>query len=210
MSRTMKELREAQGLTYKALAARVNSALRDWIEDVLRSQGEDMRVAWRQRDELVERFRVVPKTLERWEKVGFGVQRGTRATHTFYLSPTFVVLGKVLAAEPGDMDKESRNATLQPGDTVVRPTDEEGYPAFGEGATDTVRYLVVPDGFGGTFLKEERDVTNADHEAIRIYLEEETQFLNDKSEKFIDAIVRDEAANMDEVIRRLREEEHDG
>jgi transcriptional regulator with XRE-family HTH domain len=83
MSRTMKELREAQGLTYKALAARVNSALRDWIEDVLRSQGEDMRVAWRQRDEYVERFRVVPETLERWEKVGFGVQRGTRAMHTF-------------------------------------------------------------------------------------------------------------------------------
>jgi transcriptional regulator with XRE-family HTH domain len=89
MGRTMKELREAQGLTHEYLAARINSALRNRIEDVLRTQGEDMRVAWRQRDALLERFRVVPKTLERWEKVGFGVQSGTRAAHKFYLSPAF-------------------------------------------------------------------------------------------------------------------------
>jgi hypothetical protein len=66
----------------------------------------------------------------------------------------------------------------------------------------------VPDGFGGTFLKEMQDVTDADYKAIKTYLEEETQFLDDESEKLIDAVVRDEVANMDEEIRRLREEEY--
>ena len=121
-----------------------------------------------------------------------------------------MALGKVLDVGPDDMDKESSNRTLQPGDTVVRPTDEEGYPEFGEGATDTVRYLVVPDGFGGTFLKEMQDVTDADYKAIKTYLEEEAAFLEAESERLIDNFVRDQTINMDQEIESLLEVDEPG
>ncbi len=209
MSRTMKELREAKGFTHKDLAARINETLKKSLESALREQGKDMRSAWQLRDEVLERVSVSPETVERWEKVGFGVQSGTRAAHKFYLSPAFSALGKVLDASPDDMDKETSNRTLQPGDSVVRPIDE-GRAALRENATGEAEFLVVPDGFGGTLLKEVQDVTDADHTAIKTYLEEETQFLDDESEKLIDAVVRDEAANMDEEIRRLREEGDSG
>ena len=117
---------------------------------------------------------------------------------------------KALGADPDDMDEETSNATLQPGDSVVRPIDDEGRAALRENATGEAEFLAVPDGFGGTLLKEVQDVTDADHTAIKTYLEEETQFLDDESEKLIDAVVRDEAANMDEEIRRLREEGDSG
>jgi exopolyphosphatase/pppGpp-phosphohydrolase len=80
-------------------------------------------------------------------------------------------------ADNGNMEEEMSNRTLQPGDTVARPSDEKGYPTVGAGATHTVRYVVLPDGFGGTFLKEERNVTEADREAIKDYLEAEVAFL---------------------------------
>ena len=42
----MKELREAKGLTHKALAAHINFTLRKSIEDMLREQGiSDERIA---------------------------------------------------------------------------------------------------------------------------------------------------------------------
>src|SRR5919107_2342806 len=155
----MKELREAKGFTHKDLAARINLTLRKSIEDMLREQGEDMRSAWHRRDILLERVRVRPETVERWEKVGFGVQRGTRAAHKFYSSLAFEALLKVLDADPDDMDKEISNITLQPGDSVVRPI-AEGRAALREDATGEAEFLVVPDGFGGTFLKEMQDVTD--------------------------------------------------
>ena len=207
LGRTMKELREAKGFTHEDLAARINDTLKKWLEDTLREQGKDMRSAWRLRDEVLERVSVSPEIVERWEKVGFGVQRGTRAAHKFYSSPAFTALLKVLDAGPDDMDKEISNRTLQPGDSVVRPI-AEGRAALREDATGEAEFLVVPDGFGGTFLKEMQDVTDADYKAIKTYLEEETQFLDDESEKLIDAVVRDEVANMDEEIGRLREEEY--
>ena len=86
MSRTMKELREAKGFTHKDLAARINDTLKKWLEDTLREQGKDMRSAWRQRDGVLERVRVSPETVERWEKVGFGVQRGTRSGQVLFKS----------------------------------------------------------------------------------------------------------------------------
>src|SRR5919112_1571293 len=120
----MKELREAKCFTHKDLAARINLTIKKWLEDTLREQGKDMRIAWRVRDEVLERVRVRPETVERWEKVGFGVQRGTRAAHELYSSLAFVALLKVLDAGPDDMDKEISNPTLQPGESVVRPIAE--------------------------------------------------------------------------------------
>jgi transcriptional regulator with XRE-family HTH domain len=210
LGRTMKELREAKSFTHKDLAARINDTLKKWLESALREQGKDMRSAWRVRDEVLGRISVSAETVERWEKVGFGVQRGTHAAHKFYSSHAFRALCEVLDPGPDDMDKETSNATLQPGDSVVRPIDDEGRAAFRENATGEAEFLAVPDGFGGTLLKEVQDVTDADHTAIKTYLEEETQFLDDESEKLIDAVVRDEAANMDEEIRRLREEGDSG
>jgi hypothetical protein len=175
----------------------------------MRRQSYDMRGAWPLRDVVLERQRVRPETVERWEKVGFGVQRGTRAAHAFYRSPAFTALVEILEADPNeeDMAEAMSNRTLQPGDTVVRPSDEEGYPpTFGDSATHTERYLVLPDGFGGTFLKEERDVTDADYEIIKNYLEEEAAFLAVELAAARDVIVRHETANMDEEIRRLLEE----
>jgi transcriptional regulator with XRE-family HTH domain len=209
MSRTMKQLREAKGFTHKDLAARINLTLKKWIADTLRGQGKDMRSAWRLRDEVLERVRVRPETVERWEKVGFGVQRNTRAAHELYSSPAFRALLNVLDADPEDMDRESTNATLQPGDTVVRPVDDEGYATLEESATGTVRYLVVPDGFGGTFLKAERSVTNADHEAIKTYLEEEDTFLDAERNRIIDALVQNQSANIDSELQRLLKEQEE-
>ena len=206
MGRPMRELREAKGLTYQGLAARMDLILKGQIEDTLREQGMDMRGAWPRRDVLLERLRVRPETIERWEKAGFGVQNSTRASHELYSSPSFIALLKVLDADPEDMDRETSNATLQPGDTVVRPVDDEGYATLEKSATGTVRFLAVPDGFGGTFLKAERSVTNADHEAIKTYLEEEAAFLDAERDRVIDALVRSERANMDSEIKRLLSE----
>jgi transcriptional regulator with XRE-family HTH domain len=205
----MKELREAKGLTHKDLAARINFTLRKSIEDMLREQGKDMRSAWRLRDEVLERVRVSAETVERWEKVGFGVQRGTRAAHKFYSSLAFEALLKVLDAGPDDMDKEISNRTLQPGDSVVRPI-AEGRPALREDATGEAEFLVVPDGFGGTFLKEMQDVTDADYKAIKTYLEEEAAFLEAESERLIDNFVREQTINMDLEIESLLEEDEPG
>jgi transcriptional regulator with XRE-family HTH domain len=207
LGRTMKELREAKGLTHKDLAARINFTLKKRIEDMLREQGKDMRSAWRLRDEVLERVRVRPETVERWEKVGFGVQSDTRAAHKFYLSPAFSALGKVLDASLDDMDKETTNVTLQPGDSVVRPIDDEGHAALRENATGEAEFLVVPDGFGGTFLKEMQDVTDADYKAIKTYREEEAAFLEAESERLIDNLVREQTINMDVEIERLLEED---
>ena len=211
MGRTMRELREAKGLTYQSLVARMNLILKGQVEDTLREQGMDMRGAWPMRDVLLERLRVRPETVERWEKVGFGVERSTRAAHKFYSSHAFRALCEVLDPGPDDMDRESTNATLQPGDTVVRPVDDEGYATLEESATGTVRFLVVPDGFGGTFLKAERSVTNADHEAIKTYLEEEATFLDAERNRVIDALVQNQSANIanidSEVQRLLKEQE---
>jgi hypothetical protein len=205
----MKELREAKGFTHKDLAAHINFTLKKRIEDMLREQGKDMRSAWRLRDEVLERVRVRPETVERWEKVGFGVQRGTRAAHKFYSSRAFRALVKVLDADdPGDMDKEMSNRTLQPGDSV-RPIDE-GRPALREDATGEAEFLVVPDGFGGTFLKEMQDVTDADYKAIKTYREEEAAFLEAESERLIDNFVREQTINMDQEIERLLEEDEPG
>ena len=55
LGRTMKELREAKGFTHKDLAARINDTLKKSLESALREQGEDMRIAWRLRDEVLER-----------------------------------------------------------------------------------------------------------------------------------------------------------
>ena len=207
MSRTMKELREAKGFTHKDLAARINDTLKKWLESALREQGKDMRSAWRLRDEVLERVSVSPETVERWEKVGFGVQRGTRAAHKFYSSLTFRALGEVLDPDdPGDMDKEMSNRTLQPGDSVVRPI-AEGRPALRENATGEAEFLVVPDGFGGTFLKEMQDVTDADYKAIKTYLEEEAAFVEAETEKRIDNFVRGQIANIDLEIESLLEED---
>jgi transcriptional regulator with XRE-family HTH domain len=205
LGRTMKELREAKGLTHEVLAGRINFTLKKQIEDMLRGQGEDMRGAWHLRDRLLERVRVRPETVERWEKVGFGVQRGTRAALEFYLSPAFSALLKVLDANTSDMDKESSNDTLQPGDSVVRPIDDEGHAALRENATGEAEFLVVPDGFGGKFLKEVQDVTDADHKAIKTYLEEEAAFVEAESEKLIDNFVREQTINMDLEIESLLE-----
>ncbi len=205
MGRTMRELREAKGLTYQRLVTRMDLFLKKQIEDVLREQGMDMRGAWPLRDVLLERVGVRPETVERWEKVGFGVERGSRAAYDFYRSPAFRALVEVLDADlDDDMEGETSNRTLQPGDTVVRPSDEEGYPTFGEGATRTARYLVLPDGFGGTLLKEERNVTEADREAIKTHLEEEEAYLAVEREKTIDAYVRRQ--DVDDAINRLLEE----
>ena len=209
LGRTMKELREAKGFTHKDLAARINDTLKKWLEDTLREQGKDMRSAWRLRDEVLERHSVSPETVERWEKVGFGVQRGTRAAHKFYSSPAFVALLKVLDAGPDDMDKEISNRTLQPGDSVVRPI-AEGRAVLREDATGEAEFLVVPDGFGGTFLKEVQDVTDADYKAIKAYLEEEAAFLETESERLIDNFVREQTINMDLEIESLLEEDEPG
>jgi transcriptional regulator with XRE-family HTH domain len=212
MGRTLRELREAKGLTYQSLVARTDLILKKQIEDALREQGMDMRGAWRIRDELLERLRVRPETVERWEKVGFGVQRGTRAIHSFYRSPAFLALVRVLDAEPDDLDEESNNVTLQPGDTVVRPVDDEGYATSPENAAASIRFLVFPDGFGGTFLKEAQYVTDADLETIKTYLEEEATFLDTEQERVIDAIVQDQLnqfTDLDAEVRRLLEEQED-
>ena len=205
----MKELREAKGFTHKDLAARINDTLKKWLESALREQGKDMRSAWRLRDEVLERVRVRPETVERWEKVGFGVQRGTRAADKFYSSPAVTALLKVLVASPDDMDKEMSNRTLQPGDSVVRPIDE-GRAALRENATGEAEFLVVPDGFGGTFLKEMQDVTDADYKAIKTYLEEEAAFVEAETEKRIDNFVREQTINMDQEIESLLEEDEPG
>ena len=193
----MKELREAKGFTHEDLAARINDTLKKWLESALREQG------------FLERVRVRPETVERWEKVGFGVQRGTRAARKFYSSPAFEALVEVLDAGPEDMDKEMSNRTLQPGDSVVRPMDE-GRAALREDATGEAEFLAVPDGFGGTFLKEMQDVTDADHKAIKTYLEEEAAFLETESERLIDDFMRERTANMDldlELESLLEEDE---
>ena len=208
----MKELREAKGFTHEDLAARINLTLQKWIEDTLRGQGEDMRSAWHRRDTLLERVSVSPETVERWEKVGFGVQRGTRAAQKFYSSLTFRALGEVLAAGPDDMDKEISNRTLQPGDSVVRPI-AEGRPALREDATGKAEFLVVPDRFGGTFLKEMQDVTDADYKAIKTYLEEEAAFVDVERDRVIDALVQNQSAsiaNIDSEVQRLLEEDEPG
>src|SRR5829696_10458248 len=206
----MKELREAKGFTHRDLAARINDTLKKWLDSALREQGKDMRSAWRLRDEVLEQVSVSPETVERWEKVGFGVQRGTRAAHKFYSSRTFRALGEVLDAGPDDMDKEMSNRTLQPGDSVVRPIGDEGRAASRENATGEAEFLVVPDGFGGTFLKEMQDVTDADHKAITTYLEEEAAFVEAETEKRIDNFVRGQIANIDLDIESLLEEDEPG
>jgi hypothetical protein len=103
------------------------------------------------------------------------------------------------------MDKETTNRTLQPGDSVVRPIDE-GRAALREDATGEAEFLVVPDGFGGTFLKEMQDVTDADYKAIKTYLEEEAAFVEAESERRIDNVVRAQTINMDLEIESLLEE----
>jgi transcriptional regulator with XRE-family HTH domain len=205
----MKELREAKGFTHKDLAARINFTLKKWLEDTLREQGKDMRSAWRFRDDVLQRVSVSPETVERWEKVGFGVQIDTRAAHKFYSSLAFEALLKVLDADSGDMDKEMTNRTLQPGDSVVRPI-AEGRAALPENATGEAEFLVVPDGFGGTFLKEMQDVTDADYKAIKTYLEEEAAFVEAETEKRIDNFVREQTINMDQEIESLLEEDEPG
>ena len=205
----MKELREAKGFTHKDLAARINLTLKKWLESALREQGKDMRSAWRRRNEVLERVSVSPETIERWEKVGFGVQSGTRAAREFNSSLAFRALGEVLDAGPDDMDKEMSNRTLQPGDSVVRPIDE-GRTALREDATGEAEFLVVPDGFGGTFLKEMQDVTDADYKAIKTYLEEEAAFVEAESQKQIDNFVREQTINMDQEIESLLEEDEPG
>jgi len=206
----MKELREAKGFTHENLAARINDTLKKSLESALREQGKDMRSAWRLRDEVLERVSVSAETVERWEKVGFGVQRGTRAAHEFYSSLAFRALCKVLDAGLDDMDKERSNFTLQPGDSVVRPIDDEGRAALRENATGEAEFLVVPDGFGGTFLKEMQYVTDADHKAIKTYLEEEAAFVEAEREKLIDNFVREQTINMDLEIESLLEEDEPG
>lgn len=198
MGRTLKELREAKGLTYESLAVRINSHIRRRIEAVLRERGEDMRVVWRWRDMLLERLSVDAKTVERWEKVGFGVQWDTRAAGEFYDGLTFKALVEVLDIEPGDIDSESSNATLQPGDTVVRTKDD-----------GIVRFLVVPDGYGDMLLKEEKDITDADYEAIRAYREEEIAFLEAKEVEAIDTVARHEAANLDAELEALSDDQEE-
>jgi hypothetical protein len=154
-----------------------------------------MRSAWRLRDEILEQHSVSPEIVERWERVGFGVQIDTRAAREFYLSPAFRVLSEVLDAGLDDMDKETSNRTLQPGDSVVRPIDE-GRAALRENATGEAEFLVVPDGFGGTLLKEVQDV--------------EVAFVDAESEKLIDKLVGKETANMDLEIESLLEEDDPG
>jgi hypothetical protein len=107
------------------------------------------------------------------------------------------------------MDKEISNITLQPCDSVVRPI-AEGRPALREDATGEAEFLVVPDGFGGTFLKEMQDVTDADYKAIKTYLEEEAAFLEAESQKEIDNFVREQTINMDREIESLLEEDEPG
>src|SRR5215217_98998 len=148
----MKELREAKSFTHKDLAARINDTPKKSLESALIEQGKDMRSAWRVRDEVLGRISVSAETVERWEKVGFGVQRGTREAE----------------------------------------------------------FLVVPDGFGGTFLKEMQDVTDADHKAIKTYLEEEAAFVEAESEKLIDNFVREQTINMDLGIESLLDEDESG
>jgi hypothetical protein len=205
----MKELREAKSFTHKDLAARINDTLKKSLESALREQGKDMRSAWRVRDEVLGRISVSAETVERWEKVGFGVQRGTHAAHKFYSSHAFRALCEVLDPGPDDMDKERSNRTLQPGDSVVRPI-AEGRPALRENATGEAEFLVVPDGFGGTFLKEMQDVTDADYKAIKTYLEEEAAFVEADTEKRIDNFVREQTINMDQEIESLLAEDEPG
>jgi transcriptional regulator with XRE-family HTH domain len=205
----MKELREAKGFTHKDLAARINLTVKKWLEDTLREQGKDMRSAWRLRDEVLARVSVSPETVERWEKVGFGVQIETRAAQKFYFSLTFRALGEVLDASPDDMHEGTSNRTLQPGDSVVRPI-AEGRAALREDATGEAEFLVVPDGFGGTFLKEMQDVTDADYEAIKTYREEEAAFVEADTEKRIDNIVQGQIANIDLEIESLLEDDEPG
>ena len=209
MSRTMKELREAKGFTHKDLAARINDTPKKSLESALLEQGKDMRSAWRVRDEVLGRISVSAETVERWEKVGFGVQRGTRAAHKFYSSHAFRALCEDLDPGPDDMDKERSNHTLQPGDSVVRPI-AEGRPALRENATGEAEFLVVPDGFGGTFLKEVQDVTDADYKAIKTYREEEAAFVEAERKKRLDDFVREETIDMDLEIARLLEEDEPG
>jgi transcriptional regulator with XRE-family HTH domain len=209
LGRTMKELREAKGFTHKDLAPRINDTLKKWLESALREQGKDMRSAWRLRDEVLQRVSVSAETVERWEKVGFGVQSDTRAAHKFYLSLTFRALCEVLDVSLDDMHKETTNRTLQPGDSVVRPI-AEGRAALREDATGEAEFLVVPDGFGGTFLKEMQDVTDADYKAIKTYLEEEAAFVEAETEKRIDNFVREQTINMDQEIESLLEEDEPG
>jgi transcriptional regulator with XRE-family HTH domain len=207
--RTLKELREAKGFTHKDLAARINDTLKKWLEDTLREQGKDMRSAWRFRDDVLQRVSVSPETVERWEKVGFGVQIDTRAAQKFYFSLTFRALGEVLDASSDDMHEETSNRTLQPGDSVVRPI-AEGRAALRENATGEAEFLVVPDGFGGTFLKEMQDVTDADYKAIKTYREEEAAFVEADTEKRIDNVVREQTINLDQEIQSLLEEDEPG
>jgi hypothetical protein len=110
------------------------------------------------------------------------------------------------------MDKEISNRTLQPGDSVVRPI-AEGRPALREDATGEAEFLVVPDGFGGTFLKEMQDVTDADYKAIKTYLEEEAAFVDAERDRVIDALVQNQSAsiaNIDSEVQRLLEEDEPG
>ena len=83
-------------------------------------------------------------------------------------------------------------------------------PALREDATGEAEFLVVPDGFGGTFLKEMQDVTDADYKAIKTYLEEEAAFLEPESERLIDNFVREQTINMDLEIESLLEEDEPG
>jgi hypothetical protein len=209
VGRSMRELREVKGLTYRTLAYRIDDILKGHIEDTLRGMGMDMRGAWPRRDVLLERLRVRPETLERWETVGFGVQRGTRAASAFYESPGFVALLRVLEAEPGDMDAESRGATLQPGDFVVRTVDDEGRPTLGKDVTGSVRFLALPDGFGGTYLKNEQHVVDADLEAVRTYLREEAAFVDAEAQEAIDKIVEAEKPHLEAEVDRLLEEQEE-
>ena len=76
-----------------------------------------------------------------------------------------------------------------------------------EDATGEAEFLVIPDGFGGTFLKEMQDVTDADYKAIKTYREEEAAFVEAESEKRIDNFVREQTANMDQEIESLLAED---
>jgi hypothetical protein len=70
--------------------------------------------------------------------------------------------------------------------------------------------LVGRPSFGGTFLKEMQDVTDADYKAIKTYREEEAAFVEAESEKLIDNFVREQTINMDQEIESLLEEDEPG
>ena len=213
IGRTLKELREAKGLSYESLALRINLDIERTIKDRLRSIGEDLRVARtrRVRDLAVGRLRVDAGTVARWENVGFGVENGTRAAHEFYGSIAYLALANVLEADPlnNDLDSESHNAMLRPGDAVVRPVDEESRAAPGEDANYVVRFLVVPDGYGGVFLKHGDVVTSADYDNIREHHKEETAFLDDAVEQAIYEVTSHEAADLDAELRDLLDDQQD-